>query len=499
MKKFLIVLAVILAVVGIALLIYNSQPEVIARNALAGAIGNVLEREEISPLVNMFKKGSLEMNASVEMNSLGLVGMASNLQAGGKFYFSANDLALMIDNLNFKVGDVGLSADAYIGKDLVYVGSKELFDGAVGAVRGEMADEFEGSLLIDWLGLDGEGAESIKQVLESYDSGKDKELAKELKKHFKKYLITFVLAVEKYADYDVENASVEINGETVNARVVEMTIDEGAAADVLAKIYNKMKGDDKLRRAVVAYLEDYENFFKYYGILSADEDVDDLYGTFIEKFGAYVDRLDEESSDSDSEIVFKVVTPKTSAKLMQISMSEKSGGEKETVFTLDLGKKGIKKTDQISFGVGEVATYVYKINSNGSDKYEATLKLDFGDDEPVSVFSLSIDKSGKAFELVTDDYTLSGDFISEKDSTTVTVRNISAGSVELSNIDITFIIREKDKMPEPIEKDKIMNVFAVPEATVNVIADKLVELGFGDDKDDVADLIGSIIMGSIKK
>ena len=477
MKKWIIALVITLTVgagAATGATIYNNQPEVVVRNAMIGAIDDLLERDEISPVVNMLEKGSLEVKADVDMKALGAVAGIDGIKAGGKLYFS--DDAFMIDNLNVKAGELDLSADAYIGEELMYVSNEEILGGSWGIIRGEMSNALDDSMLVDWLKLDDKTKEVLEKLLESYDEGKDKELKKDLEKYIKKYVKTIVLAIEKNADYDADSGKVRINGNKVEARIIEVTIDADAVVGILETVYDKLKDDDKLRKTVVEYLEDYEDTLRESGVIADDEDVADFYKNIIRSFGDAINDMDDRADEMEGEVIFKVVTPKMSSKLMQLTVIEKDDDEKLTLFTLDIGKKGIKKSEQLSLNIAGDVTYIYKIKENSSKKYSAEFKAEYGEDHTATLFKVSVDKKDDTFKLVVDNMTFSGDFITKGKTTTVKLTKISTGDITVKDIDVTLIIKEKDKMPNPLDKKNVNNILEITEDDVKKMAEKLEDL-----------------------
>ena len=71
----------------------------------------------------------------------------------GKFFFAENaffmkDLALSI-SVPLENLDIDLSADLYCSHDYAYLASEEMFSGAYGIIRGEMAEKFANVYVID--------------------------------------------------------------------------------------------------------------------------------------------------------------------------------------------------------------------------------------------------------------------------------------------------------------------------------------------------------------
>ncbi len=470
MKKLLIIaLAVVLAGCGVfaGFAIYNNQPENVAISSISGAVEDLLEREEIEPVVNMLKEGSLEVSAEVDSEKLGfnMFGIDA-LKAGGKMYFSED--AFMLEKLSVEYGDIKLSGDAYVGEDSIYVTNKEILGGSYGIIRGEMASAFKKSELVDLLELDEDGVKLITQILKDYDNGKDKDLTKDLEKYIKKYLKVAIEALQDNADFETENDTVKVNGEKINARVVEVTIDGKTIAAIADALSDELKEDDKLRDLVDEYLKPYKDVLKEEGII--EKSTKELYNDVVKGLADYADEVKKQ----DGDVIVSIVTPKMSSELVQLSVTLKEGKEKTELFTLNIGKGGIKKTDCISIEMDGVEVE-YKIEDNDSKKYSSELNLIYEeDDEEINVCKITVDKKKESFKIVAGEdgeVTLSGDFISKSKETTISLKKISSGDVEIKDgFELTLVISEKDKMPKPTSK--VTNVFKLDEEDMKEIKER---------------------------
>ena len=475
-KLIIIILAAVLAgggaLAGFA--IYNNQPENVATSAISEAVEDLLEREEIAPLANMLKGGSLEISAEVDPEKLGL-GLFGNdaLKAGGKMYFSED--AFMLEKLSVEYGDVKLSGDAYVGEDIIYVTNKDILGGTYGIIRGKMASAFKNSEFAELLALDEDGAKLITQILEDYDNGKDKDLIKDLEKYIEKYLDVAVKAFKDNADFETENDTVKVNGEKINARVVEVTIDGKTIAAIADALSDELKEDDKLRDLVDEYLKPYKDVLKEEGII--EKSTKELYNDVVKGLADYADEVKKQ----DGDVIVSIVTPKMSSELVQLSVTLKEGKEKTELFTLNIGKGGIKKTDCISIEMDGVKVE-YQIKDNDSKKYSSELNLIYEeDDEEINVCKITVDKKKESFKIVAGEdgeVTLSGDFISKGKKTTISLKKISARDVEIKDgFELTLVISEKDKMPKPTSK--VTNIFKLDEEDIKEIK-KNAEDFFGD-------------------
>ena len=466
MKKLIIAaIAVVLVVGGVltGIAIYNNQPNVVVRNALLNTLEDLGKRDEIAPLANMMEKGSLEVKAEVDGDEFPMID--EDINASGKMYFSKD--AFMLDGLKFKYGDeISLTGSAYIDEDVIYVQNKEILDGTYGIVRGEMAKAFKKSVLAEE--IPEENLDLIAQILEDYDDGKDLELKKDLEKYVEKYVKIAVKALEENAEYEAENDEVKINGEKVNARVIEVTINGETLAAIAEAVVDELANDKDLRKTILGYAEGYEEFLQDEGIL--EDDLEDMYDELMETLEDSVDSVEELLEE---DIVIRVVTAKTSAKLMQLSVDY----DKETLFTLDIGKAGIKKTDTVSLTIADMATVQYNIKTNDSKAYEAelTFKLD-GEKKATTLCKISVDHKKDTFKVSIPeaDIVASGKFVSKSGVTTITLNKIT-GAVELKEgFELTLIIDEKDKMPKP--ESKVTNIFKITEEDIEEFSDNAQEI-----------------------
>ena len=215
MQKWLIaVIVAAVVVVGtvVGVTAYANQPEVVTRNSVADLLKGFTQRQEIEPVLNMLKEGSLEVNAKLSGDQEEMPEWLADLEAGGKIYFGKREY--MLDNLYVKNSTDEISLNAYVGEDLIYVSNEEILDGSWGIIRGEAADAFE-----DWVMAE-ELPESVKEAilgaLEAYDDGVDKDFTKDFEKLIDKYKKVVVKAIEDNATYESESDDVKVGGERMS-------------------------------------------------------------------------------------------------------------------------------------------------------------------------------------------------------------------------------------------------------------------------------------------
>ena len=487
MKKIIIAIVAALTVcagTATGATVYMNQPEVVARNAMADAIEGFFEREEVAPLLNMVTEGSLEVNAKSSIEDEGVPAWLKDAEAGGKIYFSEN--ALMVEGLFAKADDIDLSADAYLSDDLMYVTNDDILGGSWGVIRGEMAEAFEDSELIEMIGMPTEAEDAILEVLEAYDNKMGDDLRKDIEKYTEKYLKVVIKAIEDNAKYESEGDEVKVGGERINARVITITIDAEAAAAIAEDIYDELKDDKNLRKTVIEYANEFEASLVAAGVIGEDEDFGDVYDEFIDELGDNIDSMDE---DDDGEVVIEIVTPKLSSKMLKLSVINKYDGGKSTLLTIDVGEEGMKDSQRIAVSRGSSTSIIYEIEENTSKEYTASLKAKSGS-ETVTLCKLSIDKSEDTFKITVPeaDANVSGKWESKGKTTTITVNKIRVDEVTIDDFEVTLIIKEKDNMPNPVSKKNIKNILSITEEDIEEIganAEEFFGFGFSSDKEAV--------------
>ena len=234
MKKKIIVIAVILLILlGIGSLIYLNLPHVVARNALAGVMDDFLDRDELSPLVKMMKKGSLTFSAELDTEEMygdlygdRYIGRRYNASVGGTLYFGGDSLFLKNAYADVSVPkekiDFELHADVYLGSDYLYVESEELFGGAVGMIRGEMTEALKHSELARE--MPPELYRELLPAMKDYDGLSDRQKSKG-DQLLMSHLWELLRSVEKNASYESETREVLLQGEHAKCRVITVTLD----------------------------------------------------------------------------------------------------------------------------------------------------------------------------------------------------------------------------------------------------------------------------------
>lgn len=456
-KRIFLVVAILLAVLTVGAVIYLNTPRVVARNAMAGVADDLLDRSELKPLVKMGKKGSVSLSAEIDTAAMygsvygdGYIGRKLQAAFGGKLYFGKDslffknaylDLAVPSEHLDFEG-----SADLYIGKKYAYLES-DLVGGNLGMIKGEMTEALKSSELARE--MPEELYYELLPVMKEYDGITEGRSTKSI---LTDYLIELVTSFEKNADYTSETREVLLQGERVKCRVITITLDREDLITV-SEILADCAEDERIG----AWLDDNQWFLEpmltRLGILPEDAASKGLSACLSELLRAGAEGLQCE----DWRI--EIVTPRRSSKLLSWTLY----AEDEEIFSLDFGKEGAKKTDRITICVMD-STYMYLTANHAEGVRCASLyrELDRG---VYPLFSLSIDEQNDSFCLFwrdggTERY-LRGDWIETKKSTTVIAEKFTDAEGRLIDegfhIELTF--QMKDKMPKPLAKKEIRNIF----------------------------------------
>lgn len=462
-KKVIVGTASALAVCtagGVGAGVYLNKPEVVAANAISGFVEDFVEREEIAPIANMLKKGSLEFSLS-KINK-GDMNYLEDMSVDGKMYFSSK--AFMLEDVNVKVRDLKVSADMYVSEDLIYIQEDEILDEAYGIEVENFASNLEDSIFAygsgsDYAIPDKDLYEAIIEAMEDPISAK--EMRKDVKKITKAYGKDIYKIVCEHAEFESEKDEVRIGGSKEKVRVVTVTIDEKAMANIVADVYDYVRDDDK----VIEFLEKYESKFQsiieYSGM--EQDSIVELYEEMLDNLGENIDEICDEIEDEASELELELITRKSSSKLLK--MTVKSDGDE--MISIDVGMDGIKKSNKITLEAAG-AELVYEIKTNDKEAYEAVVEVNDN-----KICTIEVDRDKEKFEIWAGaeegaSITVSGTFVKEGKATTINFKkaqykheeyewNDATYSYEWVDVvdeytsDLTLTINQSDKMPKAPE------------------------------------------------
>ena len=472
----ILVLSLLIVGVTVGVSAHANNPKTVVRNSIGDIFEELAERDEIEPLVNVFTKGSITVEASTEVSE------DEEIKMGGKIYFSEKDL--YIENLHVKAADVKLDADIYVGEEYMYVNNDKILGGAYGVVYDEIIDSFKKSIFAydsgsEYAIPDEEAYNQFVKLLEAYSDGKLDDIPKDLEKLYDRYIKVIIKAVEKHADYESDKDEVKLGGDYVRARTVTVSIDEKAFINIIKDLYEELKEDDDLRELLVEYADYFEGLAADFGYTpeegAKDIDIEEAFDEALDSLSDAIENLEE--NIPDFKVGVKFVTPTTSSTLLKFSVYARAEGQKVDIITVDFGKDGIKDSEciRVEFGGMELK---YEISENNSKEYASSLKISYGEDW-MTIFKLSVNKKEDYFRITTPeelgDVTIRGTFEQKGDKTTIGLDKIKVGENTIDGFEIKITLEEKDSAPKIISKKKIKNVIKITEEDIEEIVTNVEE------------------------
>ncbi len=428
-----------------------NSPKVVTANAISSMIEDVFAREEIEPVYNMLKGGSLEMQVSeVKEKDVDLLNGTS---CSGKVYFSKD--ALMFEDLKMQYGNFKIDADLYLSQDTVYISEEEILDGAYGIKMDTLAEDLEDSIFAYGSGSkysipDKELYETLVEGLEGATNSK--KATKDAKKILKKYLKKAVKIINKNVEYSSEGEKESLNGDKKNVRVITVTMDEEALSDIIYEFYEFLVEDE----ALINHFEKYEDQYSAFvtGMTGEYDSMAEWYEDILDEAEDTIEDLCDEIADARNfpKVELTLYTPKAQAKVLKMELDV----GKKNVFTLDFGTKGVKKTDMVTLEVyGEEITY--EIKKNDSKSYKASLEY-----EGEEIMGISVNRSKGTFNFEAGEYQVKGRLENRSKQIYIAIEEIveSYGQREYTyTTDLEILITEKDKMPSiPKDFDTIADI-----------------------------------------
>lgn len=466
-KSILIVVLLLVALSVVGAVVYLNRPKVVARNALAGVAEDLLDRAELKPLVKMSQKGSVSLSAEIDTGTMygsvygdDYIGRDIDASFGGKLYFGKSSLFLKNAYLDLSVPaekiDFDAQADLYVGKRYAYIES-DLVGGAVGIIRGEMTEALKNSELAPE--MPEELYRELLPAMKRYD-GISRDGNGSGEKALLKHLAGLLACFEENATYEVERRELLLQGESVKCRVITVTLDRG---DLLALLHelSEMLNDESLCVQIDQNQWLLQPLLTRMGLISEYAQVEKLSAYLNERLDAEVKR--QESLDADSQWILELATPRRSSKLLSLRLFTRE----ETLFSLDFGKKGLQKTDDITVCVRGCA-YTYSISrkgETGEKGYGADLYRAQDDGEKISLFFFSVDKETDSFAVFWREGDLerylTGSWVETQKSTTVTLERFTDVRGNFIDegfcVEMTFTV--KDSMPKALNKKEVRNLF----------------------------------------
>lgn len=483
-KKFIIIIiSVVLATCGMGagLAAALNTPTLVASKAFEN-VGNILERQEIKPLVDVFTRGSLAFETKNPNNVSDYV--------SGKFYFSKD--AIMLDNFELSIDNYEIIADAYISRDEIYFGEEEILERRFGFNFDTFLDDLNNSIFMPGSGstyeLDEEAYEMITEIFEY--KGKNKELEKDTQALVDEVINELGQIFFENVIISSESDEIRINGERESVRIIEIVIDHDVIEELIYCMYDYLCETD----TIIEFLEKYEDTFNL--MLEDEISIIEEYENFIIELEDELDNIISELQNEFEIIEIKLATPKLSASISKLELKV----DNEKIFTLDIGNAGIKNTELITFKT-EYGTITYEVSENDNEAFEAKVSISYKGStfEDIYETTLKINKERETYTLtsveknirerydgtiseISNSTVIKGDYIIDSNKTTISIDKITEkyylGDEFTQKFDFKVIINTNDKMPK-LEKYE----------TIDEIEEEDMYL-FGD----VLDIIGDYIL-----
>ena len=306
----------------------------------------------------------------------------------------------------------------------------------------------------------------------------NEKMVKDLEKVGKKLVKGLWKIAAKTFTFEKEGTKERINGEKTSVRLITITIDDKNLAEFIEAAYEYISETD----LIIDFLEEYEDSFtSYMEMLNGDADsIVDIYEDAIDELGDSIDDICDSLDDSFEPVTIMLSTAKLSAKLLKLEVKY----DRETLFTLELGEKGVAKSDKISLSFDDYkVTYAIEEDSKDAFKAAFTISEKWSSYEYKKTVSLDINKkSGKyqaSFEDYysnsdyynyqygnygkykrTDTYTVKGKYSEDGGAVTFTVNSFvnsynensdfnSSSWEDSFDISASITFNPKDKMPKP--------------------------------------------------
>lgn len=478
MKKIiLIVVVLILAIGGVtAGTVMMNQPEAVAARALSGIFEDLLAREEIAPLLNVLKGGSIE----ADLRDVSLEGESRN-GVSGKIYFGGDDLYL--DDLSYGNSGGEISVNAYLSNDLVYFESDGILGGAYGIRRGEAVEALQESIFAPYSGseyaLSQGDYDALLRTLEIYDSPDDYEdMLDDAQGILEDYGKEFWSLFCENADFKKDTRKISLQDETVSARVITVFVDSYGMANWLRDAYYFVREDGAILDLMIEYgelLADLTSDSTFYNENKITKLYYDMMDEVLSGLNTYIDAMES----SREYVTVEIATAKMSASVYQITV-----GLKNERITLDIGKEGLSQSERITLWMlsasgRETRSLDFEILQNDDDAYVATLSSDI-----MPTYTLTVDRTKgeylieKEAEGELENYKVRGAIVRDGDTLTLSITSVERYLANLLQkryeLDVTLIFDERDKMPK--KASGVEELFAVQEYTVENWLEKIEEI-----------------------
>ncbi len=450
MKKMIIaiIIAVTLLVAGIVstILIINT-PSIVMVPTVTSAFSDFMKRDDVKQIQNVLENGSVEFDVLDE---------ESNTDVSGKLYFGLDDYKLMGENIEFKRGDISLSGDFYISKNLCYAQNEEILDGTFGIKSGNAAEEFEKSIFAFGSGskyaADEETHDSVYEILSALDNHFPDKMKKDAGKLITKYTTSLQNIISKYGEFSSEKGTFKVGTSYMKARMMTLVLDEAAISNIASDFLTLLAEDEGFKDFVYTYGDKLISIFN----LTDTNNAAELYAKITDDINNCISNI--KNDVKGHKITFDVITPKLSTKLLAFTLTIDKNGVVST-YGADFGTEGVKSSNLITLNLNGTSVE-YKLGSDsksfsvvvedfakityyldGKDGFELALLLFYEGEERYEISgTVTSDKHLTCYDITNYKYTYKKDGATDFENT-----------VEKS-LNIKLSISDKDKMPTPIKE-----------------------------------------------
>ena len=470
MKKVIILAIVAMLSLGGAVGVKAAQdnkPENLFFSVLSKAADDLKDRDEIRPVTKCFDGGSLEFMIKNDQDN----DYTTDTEISGKMYFG-ND-AFMLEDFVLKNDISDISFSLYGAKNVFYVESDKLLNGAYGIKLGNLAGEFESSIFAYGSGSkyaieDEEYYNSLLHDLREIDKHVNSSFYSDGQKLLEGYIKKFKKTAVENLEFEKTTEDVLIGKESYNLRKISMTIDKEDIITIIDEFNAFLKTDEDLKNFTEEYRAELNLMFAE--DMKA-EGYTDIYEYLLMNIDNTVRTMKEQIMPNlaDGSVMINLYTKSASKKLLKLEIYT---GKKELI-DVDFGAKSIDEADIITLKCEDL-TAVYTIDQNDDEKYSAKLAVN-----SVTIFSITNDRKEEKFDFTTHsalgDTSYRGSMTNKNgvininlDETVFTSVG-ETSSVHLKN-SLNIIISQEDKMPLPNEDMK--TIFECTEAELNRLKEK---------------------------
>lgn len=462
-KLTAILIAALVVVLGLftAVVIIANQPAAVLEQTVENTLDDLTEREELALLFDILEKGSLEISVP-ESNRVYGTGVEGKLYFDG--FLSSDDPEMYVENLTVTKDEQSFTGDLYLSKDYAYF--RDADEDAYGMVSGEMKEAFLASPLAaendtPW-SLTATVSEDVAVLMEIFDDRILEDLDRDLEKALKKYEKKLKKLLTECLEIDVEAQDVTVGGESLRGRVITVSVDEDAAAEILMGVFDMLSEDEKLRDKVLSYGA------YFCEKLNIEFDVTQWYDEKIMSDEVW-DALANSIRSTNFEYTVKIVTPMLKATACQLTVTMFTEGETLELCSVDVGPKGISDAKEITVE-SLTGTHILRIEENSKDAYRLAYYQKFHENE-TRFGRLEIDRRANTYILSDNIDTYTGSFIAKGRRVEMTIDQCVNKFGSTTNYGIRMVLNGSDAMPKPVRKGNVKPLFDLTEEKLERIHD----------------------------